>query len=92
MEDIVRDTPTTNWTYYQCAQSQISLAAFYRLWMSKPPYNWLEAHWEERANATMGVYFHKDPDRWLYLWFLPAKDTEQISYLVVAWWNVRPNC
>jgi len=40
----------------------------------------------------MGVYFHNDPDRWLYLWFLPEKSGEQTSTLVLAWWDVRPSC
>ena len=92
IDDIVRDTPETNWTYYRCGEAQSAMSAFYRQWMVQPPYNWIQAHWEERVEATMGVYFHKDPDRWLYLWFLPEKSGEQTSYLVLAWWDVRPSC
>ncbi len=92
IEDIVRDTPESNWTYYGCGQSQAAMSTFYRLWMPKPPYNWLEAYWEERPEATMAVYFHKDPDRWLYLWFLREKSNEPTSDLVAAWWNVPKSC
>jgi len=96
MEDVVQNTPESNWTYYRCAQPQAALSAFYRQWMPKRPYNWIEAYWEVRADATMGVYFHSGdstvPNRWLYLWFLPEKSGEPISYLAVAWWNVRPYC
>ena len=97
MEDVIQNTPESNWTYYHCAQSQVALSAFYRQWMPKQPYNWIETYWEVRADATMGVYFHSSGvstilNRWLYLWFLPEKSGEQTSYLVVAWWNVRPYC
>ncbi len=97
IEDVVQNTPELNWNYYRCSQSQVSLAAFYRQWMIKPPYNWLETYWEERTEVAMGVYYNNSgnatiPNRWLYLWFLPEKAHDQISYLVVAWWNVRPYC
>jgi hypothetical protein len=92
IDDVMRDAPKTNWTYYRCAQSPAMLSAAYRRWMLQSPYNWIEAHWEERPGATLGVYFHKDPDRWLYLWFLPYKSDPQASDLVAAWWEVPRSC
>jgi hypothetical protein len=97
IEDVVRDTPETNWTYYRCGQSQAALSAFYQQWMPKFPYNWLEAYWEERGEAMMGVYFYNSgsstvPNRWLYLWFLPEKSNDQTSYLVAAWWDIPRSC
>ncbi len=92
MDDIVRDAPEANWTYYHCAQPPAALAASYRQWMIKAPYAWLETYWEEQPDATLGVYFHKDPDQWLYLWFLPEADDPQASALVAAWWDRPHSC
>jgi hypothetical protein len=92
MGDVIRDAPETNWTYYHCAQSKAELAAFYRQWMRKAPYIWIEAHWEEQPGATQGIYYHQEPDRWLYLWFLPEKSDPQTSNLVAAWWDKPHSC
>ncbi len=92
IDDIVRDAPATNWTYYHCDQSPATLAAFYRQWMVKAPFTWIETFWEERHNATLGAYYHKDPDRWLYLWFVSKADDREVSNLVAAWWNVQHSC
>jgi hypothetical protein len=97
IDDIVRDTPETNWTYYRCGQSQISLSASYRQWMLKPPYSWIETYWEGRREATMGVYYGNSgssslPNRWLYLWFLPESSAPLSSSLVAAWWNIPKSC
>ncbi len=97
IEDIIRDAPETNWTYYHCPQSRATLASSYREWMVKSPYNWIETHWEERAEATMGVYYGNSgsssiPNRWLYLWFLPESSAGSSSSLVAAWWNIPPSC
>ena len=97
IEDIVQNAPETNWTYYRCGQSRATLAAFYRQWLPEPQYHWTEYHWEERAQATLGVYFYSTstpgvPNRWLYLWFVPDKTADQVSYLVAAWSDVPKSC
>lgn len=90
MNDVVRDTPKNNWTYYSCGQSRAELSEFYRLSMPKPPYDWLQTYSEDRAEATMIVYYHLSTRRWLHLWFLPCESDDQASYLVAAWWTVTP--
>lgn len=92
IDDIVRDAPERNWTYYHCAQSPATLASSYRQWMVEAPYAWIETYWEEQSTATLGAYYHKDPDQWLYLWFLPEANDRDASGLVAAWWNVQHSC
>ncbi len=97
IDDVVQSTPETNWTYYRCDGSRAALSAFYRQWMPTSPYGWIETYWEERAEATLGVYFYSTgtapvPSRWLYLWFLPENSDSQSSNLVAAWWNVPHSC
>ena len=97
IEDVVQSAPESNWTFYRCSESQSSLSAFYRQWMPGLQNQWTQFHWEERANATLGVYYFSTstpgvPNRWLYLWFLPDSSTQQTAYLVAAWWQVPKSC
>lgn len=96
IEDVRQSAPESNWTFYRCNAPQATVAAFYRRWMPEQ-YRWVQPHWEERANASLGVYFYSSstqgaPNRWLYLWFLPDASTKQNSYLVAAWWEAAKSC
>jgi len=90
MDDVVQNTPKDNWTYYRCGESRAELSQFYRLSMPKSPYDWLQTYSEDRAEATMIVYYHLSTRRWLHLWFLPCESDDRASYLVAAWWTVTP--
>jgi hypothetical protein len=97
IEDVRQSTPESNWTFYRCNAPPATVAAFYRRWMPEVPYGWAQYPWEERASATLGVYYYTTitpgvPNRWLYLWFLPDSSTTQSSYLVAAWWEVPKSC
>jgi hypothetical protein len=97
IEDVRQSTPESNWIFYRCDESQTMLSAFYRRWMPEPQYHWVQMHWEERADTTLGVFYFSAsasgaPNRWLYLWFLPDSSSRQTSYLVVAWWQVPKSC
>jgi hypothetical protein len=96
MEDVRQSTPELNWTFYRCNESQSTVAAFYRRWMPEP-YRWVQTYWEERTNATLGIYFYSTgtsslPNRWLYLWFLPDASAKRNSFLVAAWWEAAKSC
>jgi hypothetical protein len=96
IEDVRQSAPESNWTYYHCNDSQPRVEVFYRRWMPEP-YRWVHTYWEERADATLDVYFYSTgtssvPSRWLYLWFLPDASAKQSSYLVAAWWEVPKSC
>ncbi|MBI5033821.1 MAG: hypothetical protein HZB51_25160 [Chloroflexi bacterium] len=96
IEDVYRNAPESNWTFYRCDAPLGTVAAFYRRWMPEQ-YGWVQTSWEEHANATLGVYFYSTgtssvPNRWLYLWFLPDASTKQYSYLVAAWWEAPKSC
>ncbi len=97
IEDIVQNAPEANWTYYRCAGSPAALAAFYRQWMPEAQYRWAEERSEQQPAGTMAAYFTNtgnpaDPNRWLYLWFLPDPSSERTSYLVMAWWIAPKTC
>ena len=97
IEDVRQNTPVSNWTFYRCNAPQPTVVAFYRRWMPELPYRWTQYPLEERAGATLGIYFYTTstlgvPNRWLYLWFLPDSSTTQSSYLVAAWWEVPKTC
>jgi hypothetical protein len=97
LEDVAENAPETNWTYYRCGQSQAAASAFYRHWMSTTEYHWVEYSWDEGAGGTLGVFYSSsvnlaDPNRWLYLWFLPEQSSNESSYLVAAWWSAAHSC
>lgn len=97
IEEIVATAPETNWTYYRCNQSPAALTAFYRRWMPEAQYHWAQIRWEQQDATTLGVYFTNtgnpaDPNRWLYLWFLPDESGPQRSYLAAAWWIAPKSC
>ncbi len=97
IEDVRQSTPSSNWIFYRCNESQAILEAFYKYWMPEDQYRWVQTYWEERANATLGVFYYNTstygvPNRWLYLWFLQDSSAKQTSYLAVAWWEVPKSC
>ncbi len=97
IEAIAQNAPESNWTYYRCAESPVTLAAFYRYWMPDAQYRWVGQHWEQQPSGTMATYFTNtgnptDPNRWLHLWFLPDLSSAQSSYLVAAWWIAPKSC
>jgi len=96
IEDVRQSTPESNWIFYRCSAPQATVAAFYRRWMPEQ-YRWLHDYREERADATLDVYFYSTgtlsvPSRWLYLWFLPDASAKQSSYLVSTWWEAAKSC
>jgi len=89
---VFSNIPENQWTFYRCAQSRAALTVFYRQQMPTPPYHWLETDFEERTEATLVVYNNSPVSvtrgyRWVYLWILPEKSDDQVSYLVAAWWD-----
>ncbi len=92
------NVPESKWTYYRCNESRAALSAFYRQFMPKPPYHWLEMDVEARNEGTLAVYNNSPVRsstqgyRWVYLWFLPEKSDDLVSYLVAAWWDAPHSC
>lgn len=97
IEDIVQNAPESHWTFYRCNEPLSVVTTRYRQWLPLPQYSWTRYQWEERANATLGVFYYSTsalgvPNRWLYLWFLPDSSSKQISYLAAIWWEVPKGC
>ncbi|MBI5652768.1 MAG: hypothetical protein HZC40_20325 [Chloroflexi bacterium] len=96
-QEVMANAPENQWTFFQCPQTQRALAAFYRERMISAEYKWLETHWDERAEGTLGIYNSSlvsltHSYTWVYLWFLPNSSNPSTSYLIAAWWNAPHTC
>jgi hypothetical protein len=83
-ERLLEQLETSEWRYYGCPQSRISLAAQYRSKTVQSPYNWLEVIWVEERYGTVGVYFDPNVQLWTYVWFLDNPSRGDNSILAVV--------
>ncbi len=83
-ERLLEQLESSEWRYYRCPQSRISLAAQYRTKSVQPPYNWQEVIWVEESYGTVGVYFDPNVQLWTYVWFLENQSQGGESFLAVV--------
>ena len=72
-----------NWGYYRCSLAQADLAKLIRQEMPKPPYLWDEVNWVEQPEGTLGVFFQRVRQVWIYIWMLRTPDGAT-SNMVIA--------
>ncbi len=84
VEQRLKDLEGSDWGYYRCPRPVTEVSAFYREQMPKPPYNWNETNWVDRAEGALGIYYHTARRTWTYLWVVPQPGDLQASYVIVA--------